>query len=90
MDFSVTIYLAAISLSCLTGLALLFDWLRLGMRHHFLFSWGAGLFLLYWYSMPWIAAGSGLRLVVEDLNWLFTFSFLLTFLGLLLITVGVT
>ncbi|MDZ4229909.1 MAG: hypothetical protein U1C53_02105 [Candidatus Veblenbacteria bacterium] len=90
MDFSVAIYLAAISLSCLTGLFLLFEWLRLGMRHYFLFDWGAGLFLLYWYSMPWVAAGSGSRLVVEDLNWLFTFSFLLTFLGLLLITVGVT
>jgi hypothetical protein len=81
--------LAVLVLGVAGSMYLFAEWLRHGRRHAFLLFWAAGLALLDWFLIPTVLAGTGEHMVLTDFNPLFSVSFPLTFLGLVLVYVGI-
>lgn len=73
----------------LGSLYLLYEWLKHKRRHKFYVFWSVGLFILYLFQIPFILVNSGFHLTVTDFNAFYSVAFPLTFLGLILIYLGI-
>jgi len=71
------------------GLFLLFEWFRHQRKFAFMLSWSLGLFLLDWFQIPTALFGARDQIVYSQFNSLFSISVPLSFLGFLLIYLGI-
>ena len=71
------------------GLFLLFEWLRHKRKYFFMLAWALGLFLLDWFQIPTALFGAGEHFVYSRFDTLFAISLPLSFLGFLLIYLGI-
>lgn len=81
-------FLIVFGLGLLTGLAFFIDWLFGRPARMFMLPWAFGLLLLHWLQLPVVLASSGFLVYVSDLNNFITFTFPLSFIGLVLIYAG--
>lgn len=71
------------------GFFLLFEWLRHKRKDAFILAWSLGLFLLDWFQIPIILFEARREFVYSQFNSLFSISVPLSFLGFLLIYLGI-
>ncbi len=68
---------------------LLFEWFRHQRKYAFMLAWALGLFLLDWFQIPTALFGARKQIVYSQFNVLFSVSIPLSFLGFLLIYLGI-
>src|SRR3989344_4401053 len=81
--------IAVLTLGVVVGFYLILEWFRHGRRHHFPLFWAIGLFLFYWFQIPFILANAGVRFTVTDFNLFYALTLPTIFGGLMLIYLGV-
>lgn len=81
----------ALALGILTSAYFIVWWLkhRDGRRVNALVSWAFALFLMYWFQIPAILVGFGKSIIVTDFNLVFTITFPIVLLALILIYIGI-
>ena len=85
-----TFYFSLVTLviGVIGGLYLFIHWLR-HRKHKFSLLWAIGLFLLYWFQVPFILANAGVRFTVTNFNLFYSITLPLVFLGTILIYLGI-
>lgn len=73
----------------LAGLFLLFEWFRHKRKYAFMLAWALGLFLLDWFQIPTALSEAHEQIVYTHSSVLFAISIPLSFLGFLLIYLGI-
>lgn len=81
--------IAVLTLGVVIGLYLLLEWFRHGRRYKFPLYWAIGLFLFYWFQIPYILANAGVRFTVTDFNLFYALTLPTIFGGLMLIYLGI-
>lgn len=81
--------LTVLTLGVVIGLYLLLEWFRHGRQYKFPLYWAIGLFLFYWFQIPFILANAGVRFTVTDFNLFYALTLPTIFGGLMLIYLGI-